>query len=172
MQLMCMKQVELEGINSEDALLFIGYYGGSRALFLEALWVRAKSKKYRDALKAKHQRAKNPAPPSDLHADHIVNRASLKAIYESHDPWVMIFETPASANSGAGSKIEKFLPPIPDQVSQVFLTPLHAFKLFATDMPKTKDEFDLVMSFIDKQICDKDYVSEIKSEIEKHLSFE
>ena len=172
MDLMCMKQVELEGISSEDALLFIGNYGGNSALFLEALWVRAKSKKYRDAFKAKHQRANNSPPPSDLHADHIVNRASLKALYESHDPWVMIFETPASANSGVGSKIEKFLPLIPNQESQVFLTPLHTFKLFATDMPRTKIEFDQVMSSIDGQICDKDYVSEIKSEIEKRISFE
>ena len=166
-----MQRCELKGISSKDALLFVGDYCGNKALPLEALWVRAKSHKYRDAFHAKHQRANNTTAPSDLHADHIVHRASLKQIYERHDPWVMIFETPASANSGVGSKIEKFLPLIPDHVTQVFLAPLHAFKLFATDIPKTKIEFDQVMASIDGQILTKDFVAEIKNEIEKCCVF-
>jgi len=171
MEAMNMRKVELDGISSDDALLFIGDYSGNKDLHLEALWVRAKSNKYRDAFKAKHRRANIMEAPSDLHADHIVNRASLMKLYENHDPWVMVFEVPASANIGIGSKIEKFLPLIPEDQTQQNLLPLHAFKLFATDMPKTKIEFDQVMTSIDGQIMLKDFVDKVRAEVEKRCDF-
>jgi hypothetical protein len=162
-----MIEVKLKGIKREEALLFKGNYNGNSALPLEALWVQAKSNKYRKAFHAKHKLANIEVATSSLHADHIVNRAILKHLYKNHDPWVMVFETPASANSGVGASIERNLSAIAAEVEQIFLDPLHAFKLFATDMPKTKDEFDAVMKSIDGQIQNKKFVEKMKCEIEK-----
>ena len=165
MEAMSMGKHVLEGIDENDALLFIGNYSGRSGPFLEALWVRAKWKKYRSAFIAKHKRANNEPPKSDLHADHIVNRKSLEALYEKHDPWVMIFEVPASANRGMGAKVERFLPRVGENQSQVHLGPLHAFKLFATDMPKSKGDFERVMAAIEGQILDTTYVQSIREAV-------
>jgi hypothetical protein len=171
MQVAGMKEQKLNRISKNNALLFVGNYFENPALPLEALWVRANWKKYRVAFLAKHKRSKIPAPPSDLNADHIVNQKSLEEFGEKFEPWVMIFEVPSNANSGFGSSIESHLPRIQITQTQVFLSPLHVFKLFSTDMPRTKSELNDVMRAISGQILDQNYVSKIRLEVESACDF-
>ena len=144
---------KLSDVPESEAVLVSGNFGGNGP-YVSFVWARAKSSQYRKALNARLLTSKITALPmaSNLHADHIVNRASLRDLYEQHDPWVMLFEVPDSANSGFGSLVERVLPRYPDNTSQVLVEPLHLFKLFCTDLPRNKVDLKIVMKHIQGQV--------------------
>jgi hypothetical protein len=154
---------KIPGVDPLDA--FWAYGRDTPGNRYDFIWVRAGWRGYRKAMQGKARFAKmlspktdaqgNPIPgplklPPDLHADHVINRASLKAT--GSDAWVMLCEVPASANSGFGSMVERFSAPVDFSArTRIDLDPLLAFKLWATDMPKTPAEFEAVMEHITGQ---------------------
>jgi hypothetical protein len=157
----------LSGGSNTDAIRVVGDYCGNRELHIDSVWVRAKSSRYRKALQRRNLTANliDSRLPSTIHADHVVSRASLRVMdSRGHDPWVLMFEVPASANTNFGSKIERHLPKVSPNSGQLHLLPAHIFKLYMTEWPRSRAEFDAVLDNISRQIRNDGVVSQIRQD--------
>ncbi|HEL3005578.1 TPA: hypothetical protein UM358_000499 [Stenotrophomonas maltophilia] len=137
-------------------------------LFIDAVWVKAASSRYRDALNERDRRAGlvEEKLPRALHVDHIVNRASLSEMHEAKQiPWVMLFAVPAQANTNFGNSVERHLPKISADKGQEFLSAIHIFKLYTTDWPRNTAEFDKALDQIGAQIQRPDLIQEMDREL-------
>ncbi|HDS1083988.1 MULTISPECIES: hypothetical protein [Stenotrophomonas] len=162
---------ELPGISSSDAMLVSGYFNGCLGLFVDFVWASAASNRYRDAVKAKWElRDPGRTLPSNLHADHIVNRGSLKDLQAAgFDPWVMLFEVPWSANVGFGGRVERGRDQIAITESRINLNGLLLYKLFATDFPKSQDDFHKTLENIGGQINHEGWLKKVKEEMAPYM---
>ncbi|MCL7715799.1 hypothetical protein [Stenotrophomonas mori] len=152
--------------SGEDAVRVHGYFNNRRELKIDAVWVKASSAKYRTALAQRNLTGGliDQRLPSGLHADHIVNRASLRALLAAgHAPWLMLFEVPAAANSGFGALVERHLPPFDETTPQIHLGPEHIFKLYATDWPRNRNEFEKALKDIADQVHNPRIVADIRT---------
>lgn len=84
-----------------------------------------------------------------LDADHVVNKSSLKDLPDS---WVLMAPVQADANRGFGSRIERSLPRYAPGVDRLELSPIIAFKLFASVMPSSQRELDQAMELVANQM--------------------
>lgn len=141
---------EVSGISSSDAMLVSGYFNGRPGLFVDFVWASAASNKYRHAVKAKWGlRDSGRTLPSNLHVDHKVNRGSLKDLQAAGlDPWFMLFEVPWSANVCFGGGVERGRDQIAIAESRINLNGLLLYKLFATDFPKSQEDFHRTLKSI------------------------
>lgn len=158
----------IDGVGEEHALRVKGNYCLRPDLVVDAVWVNAASTKYRKALEERNLTANliDAKLPSGLHADHIINRASLKDLIDAGlEPWVMMFEVPASANTNFGAKYEKRLPKVTRETSQIFLGPPQIFKLYVTDWPKDHAQYLRALEQIRNQICNDDIIKGIRKAV-------
>jgi hypothetical protein len=160
-----LKVEKIEGISESDAVRVHGRYCRNPALYVDAVWVNAASKRYRAALEERAIAANLLDAKMDgkLHADHVVNRASLKEMIGKHQPWVMMFAVPASANTNFGVNVERQLKPFGEDTGQLFMDESHIFKLFMTDWPRNAAEFNLALEQIQGQIRSEKWVNAIRA---------
>ena len=86
---------------------------------------------------------------STLDADHVVNKGSLKDL---GDAWVLMAPVHADINRGYGAKVEKHLPKYVPDKKFLELSPLVAFKLFASFMPTSPRELEQAMMLVSGQL--------------------
>lgn len=142
-------------VSIQNAVRVIGENHGH---FQDFLWVRAKAKNYRKALRFRNFSAglTPDGLPNGLHADHVVNRSSLKqVVFNGHDPWIMLFAVPNSSNSGFGFAVERHLPELDPNVERLNLSPLMCFKLYASVWPKNKRELKIILVSIKGQFLNQ-----------------
>lgn len=158
---------KIPGLCCSEAIIASGDFEGRRRHFVDFVWVKASSRKYRDAVKLKwNLRDPDRTFPADLHVDHIVNRGSLKAMQNAGvDPWVMLFEVPWSANVGFGSVVERGSDQVKTDERRINITGLLLYKLYATDFPKSQADFKQTLKNIREQILDEEWVKRIENEI-------
>lgn len=119
---------KLAEFSSNDVLVLTAEAGS--LIRYESVWVRAKWKSYRDAMKAhleKDQAGYDGIKSVD--ADHVINRQRI--LENHHDGWVMLMPVPLEANRAFGSAIEKGLPPIDPATKFRLIEPLLLLKTFA-----------------------------------------
>ncbi|WP_456309705.1 hypothetical protein [Serratia proteamaculans] len=148
---------KLVDISPDNAVLYQGYYQNKRGHWLSLVFVRARWSSYRKALTAKNKSNNfiKDKLAHHIHADHVLFRGALKEeIYPSYDPWLLLVEVPAEANSGFGSAVERFLPSLEEAKTEAvtWLTPLQLFKIFCVDMPKTDHDRLKIMDNLKKQL--------------------
>ncbi|RQN06642.1 hypothetical protein [Pantoea ananatis] len=153
-----------------NAKLFEGYCRGE---FLSLLYVKAKWGDYRKAITQKNISNKfiTDKLATHIHADHVLFRGCLKKeIYLSFNPWLLLIEVPAEANSAFGSLVERNLPHLEIGRTQpvTYLTPLQIFKLICVDMPKNKKHLKIIMKNIKIRLkSNPKLFTEIQYEIKK-----
>jgi hypothetical protein len=159
-------------VSKEHALRVTGAYCSQPDLVVDAVWVNAASTKYRKALEERNLKANriDAKLPSDLHADHVINRASLADMIDAgYEPWVMMFEVPASVNTNFGATYETHLPPFKPETPQITLGPAQIFKLYVTDWPKDHAQFLQALEQIRGQICNDGIIAGIQSAFEERF---
>ena len=113
----------------------------------------------------------NPKDLSGVDADHVVARNLLKRMPKA---WVAVFPVPANANRGFG-RIESHLPKFAPNKNTISLTPITAFKLFCTHLPRNGTELALAMRDIRGQIMNNDinvvrFVDAMEKDIRRFLN--
>ncbi|WP_180863483.1 hypothetical protein [Stenotrophomonas maltophilia] len=162
---------EIPGISPEDAIMVSGNFNGRQGVFVDFVWAGARSKKYRDAVKAKWgMRDPGRDIPANMHVDHIVNRGCLKNFLAAGlNPWVMLFEVPWSSNVGFGCSIERGRDQIATTESRINLSGLLLYKLYATDFPKSKEDFCKTLKNIRGQILHEGWLNRVEEEITPYM---
>ncbi|MEJ2793217.1 hypothetical protein WAE56_07350 [Iodobacter sp. LRB] len=98
-----------------------------------------------------------------IHADHVINQARLKKNHP--DAWVMLFPTSSAANSSFGSKVEKTLADIPENIDKYFIDPILLLQLYCTGL-SPKNEVDLQRSI---DIIKGHFLNRLHNEIDKNI---
>lgn len=161
---------KLGSLSPHNAVLYEGFYKKTQH-WLSLLFVRARWSSYRQAIIMKNQsnRFITDKLCSHIHADHVLFRGSLKKeIYNTCDPWMLLVEVPAEANSGFGRLVERHLPSLQSATTApvTWLTPLQLFKIFCIDMPANNQDIHTIMKNLKSRLAyDVKLYNEIESSI-------
>lgn len=158
----------IDNVDKRDAVRVHGNYNHNPNLHIDSVWVAAASNKYRKALQERGFSANliSQKFPSDLHADHVLNRASLiDMMKKGHEPWLLLFEVPGSANTNYGNLVERHLPAFSPDAGQAHLSPIQLFKLLCTDWPKSKENFEESLRQITAQGVNEEWVAQIREQL-------
>ena len=141
-------------------------YDGRIALSaVDMVWVHSRWRGYRHALNRRAVMSLEPPLPARLHADHVVARSRLSNL---PDAWVLLIEVPRHANSGFGSRIERYLPALPADLVRYDVQGMELFKVFCDAMPgPTTGTLEHAFVRVRDQILPKnDYVRTLLDQME------
>jgi hypothetical protein len=102
-----------------------------------------------------------------LDGDHVVNKASLKGL---DDAWVLMAPVHADANRGFGSRIERAKPQYQSGTGVLTLSPIIAFKLFASVMPVNASELEKALDIVSRKIGPRNELDDALLQMRKELS--
>lgn len=131
----------------------------------EQIWVKAKSKTYRRAMKLVSFSNYEEDAIKGLDADHVLAKTLVSNM---SDPWVALFPVPPRSNQQFGN-IEDKLPKYDPLTERVDLTPLAAFKIYSGDFPKDIPELRRAMTEIWGQIRKTPFTVSFIEKMEKEM---